>query len=305
MSQHSGSPSPALTWKWKNVATRLRIASMLVIAFFGVILVTLLSDLFRSREGDPDSGDVWMILMGLPMALSLFAAGCAGWHISRPNPRRICRIFQDVERPSLLVRLRRSSVAARVLLTLCAAWMLASAPWLTDFLDDPSGHARGAFISLLAQTFGPVIAIPFVVYGALSILHWKSAGLEIDRNGICVLSPLGRLAYDWDSIAGFYPNRGLGNRISIAVQDSRKHGAADPRENFLTRTEWIRTRYSRSLQTVHLQCEPAVTYQALQYYLRHADKREELGTEAGLERIRQGRFEDINKEINLHGDIIR
>lgn len=64
----------------------------------------------------------------------------------------------------------------------------------------------------------------------------------------------------------------------------------NPEESWLGRTDFFRRRRTR-IEVGYLAVNPALAFYALRFYHRHPELRSELGTQAGLERLRSGDLE--------------
>ncbi|MFF0352736.1 MULTISPECIES: hypothetical protein [Mycobacteriales] len=123
------------------------------------------------------------------------------------------------------------------------------------------------------------------VYGGWTIARWLRyrLGVRLGPEGLAVESGFTHQTTSWDDIAAIVPTEE--NRHRVVVVHSRD--LVTVRRTRLVRRGGATAGQIRVNATAH-RIDPALLYHLLQFYRADADRRRELGTETGLDRVQAG-----------------
>jgi len=138
--------------------------------------------------------------------------------------------------------------------------------------------------------YSPVLALyPVLLLLSPVVRKRRQLGLRLAPDGVYYYTWFGSCFFAWDWIREIRPHGGKGLAVDLVVREPIQR-PVNPEENWLGRTGFFRRRRTR-IEVGYLAVNPAVAFYALRFYHRHPELRSELGTEAGLERLRSGDLE--------------
>ncbi|WP_460524345.1 hypothetical protein [Flindersiella endophytica] len=167
-------------------------------------------------------------------------------------------------------------------------------PWLADDLAGVGGASGRAALAFFAQ-FGPYLTVFFVPYLFSYFIRGRHRmGVGLSTEGVyhwswfgCVFTPWEKLRYV-TAVSG----RRLGMiKIHLGYDEDDLSAGHVPEENWLAQFSMFRdSRWMNHVGAGHLAIHPALAYWALTFYLEHPERREELGTQAAIDRFRRVDF---------------
>jgi len=187
---------------------------------------------------------------------------------------------------------------------LAAAALLVAAPILADAIPS-DGSSRNDWFQRAAP-YMPFVAIYFGAYLLSPLMrkrHWLGIGLS--SAGVYHWSWFGCCFFRWEWISAVQATGksfGVGRHHILLTVAEPAHRSENREENWVSGFGFYRKKL-RTIPAGFLSVNPASCYYALHYYLRHPEKRDELGTDAALERMRTLDFPDIIAEIKRYGDV--
>lgn len=195
-----------------------------------------------------------------------------------------------VESTSNVAFMNQSRVVAMsylaLALTLAALFVLL--PTLVDQLSR-TGSWNDLRLRSLAG-YSPIFALYSVALLLSPVVRRRRPlGLGLSADGVYHWTWFGSCFFAWDWITEVSPAAGreLGVQLAVCEPDNR---SSNPEENWLGRASFFRRKKTR-IQVGYLAVNPAVAFYALRFYHRHPELRSELGTEAGVQRMRSGDLE--------------
>ncbi len=246
-----------------------------------VLLIVAVAVAFRSLLAGVLVGAGALLLFALAMVFPLSRP----LRVAQGQVRLPDTVVHGVQFP---VRLPRAAVVAwsffAVIFTVLAIGLAAMA------------FAKREFSSLIGTLvlggFATVFILAVVSY--LRRDRTNPPSVTIAESGIVVVGNAARFI-GWDAVAGIKAEVQTlmsgwwsirQNAITIEVQ-----GAGNPKRGRLRLfANVVVGNDNEAVRNVLMDSDPVVTYHALRYYWRNPDAREELGSEAAVERVRKGRF---------------
>jgi hypothetical protein len=153
--------------------------------------------------------------------------------------------------------------------------------------DDPSRSAQRLHL------LGPwmILFAPFPLLFLLSGLVRKRAemGLGLGPDGIYHWSWLGCSFYSWRAVVGLVAYNDRGAKVQLVAGANPAQEPTNLEENWFSKFDSVRKGNAKIAVTVFA-VHPALVYYALRFYHENPELRAELGTDAGVERIRRADF---------------
>ena len=172
------------------------------------------------------------------------------------------------------------------------------------FMREVDFSSRGEVFGLVGLILSPVIWLALVA-GLLvyvvgrAMVKWTRVGVGMDARGIYHWWWAGCSFYPWEEISDIELMRPIvGPSVRIVV--GKYAYEASSIETTIGRSPSVRRR-NRKLNLGSLRTHPGLAYQALFFYLRNPELREELEDERSVERMRRRDYGKIPLEIEMHG----
>jgi hypothetical protein len=159
--------------------------------------------------------------------------------------------------------------------------------------DDPSRSAQRLHM------LGPwmVLFAPFPLLFLLAGLVRKrpEMGLGLGSDGIYHWSWLGCSFYSWQALVGLVAYENRGPKVQVVAGANPEQESPSVEENWFSKFESVRKGNAKIAVTVFA-VHPVLVYYALRFYHENPELRVELGTDAGLRRIRQADFPGLTSD---------
>lgn len=173
-------------------------------------------------------------------------------------------------------------------------------PAIVDAIPN-DGSPRDTTVRLVAPFF-PIFALyPAGILLSRLIRKRGVLGIGLSSEGVYQWWWFGCSFFAWDSIDAVRAMEQSALAMGLDVRESAAR-PVNEEENVFGRWDYYR-RKRRKVLVGYLGVNPAVAYLALAFYLRHPELRDELGTDASVERIRRVEFAELVKEIEQYGDL--
>lgn len=194
------------------------------------------------------------------------------------------------ESATLLPYRRMSRVGMYAVVTCNTAMFLLAPIAAGQIPSDAAG--RGVIIFYVFALVAPFFAVLGIGFLGNRLIRKRSElGIGLGRNGIYHWSWLGGCFYPWKNVEKVLPSVQYGVPLIRLVPGRRWAPYGDLEENRFSERQWYLSKLAR-FGARGFSVDPAALLQILHFYHRHPELREELGTDAALERIRSADFAD-------------
>lgn len=170
--------------------------------------------------------------------------------------------------------------------------------------DGTSVRGRLYALSWISIQLSPVV-LTFLTFSGLAyvagrlFVRGQKIGLEMDSSGIYHWWWAGCSFFPWEEISDIQLMRpGAGPMVKLVT--GRYGYEANSAETRIGQSIKVR-RWARKLNLGGLRTHPGLVYQALFFYLRNPELRDELEDERSVERMRNRDYGKIPLEIDMHG----
>jgi len=282
---------------WESLVRKRRRAAVTIIPALVVLLVAC--GVFLIRIDEAPTGYLAFACLPLLLAGGFYghatAVNCRDLetslvsldHISGPEPDAVT-----------LAQSSRATVAYRLMVV---AGVLAVA-FLMFLADDITPYGAPAILVVkLAPLMPLLVVVPVATLFSRVVRKRKQLGLGLSPRGVYTWTWFGCCFFDWEWIADVRAIERRQLLIELDVHEPLQR-PLNPEENWIGQVDLFRRRRTK-IQAGFLAVNPAAAFYALCFYHRHPELRHELGTQAGVDRIRGLDFPDVYDEVRRYGDV--
>ena len=245
------------------------------------------------QDGDTRSGLAALAALLITVSAMVWFGGVYPWR----RDSSATALFHRQGR--LEIRASRSAYGALYAFCFIAGALCLLAPSIAG--ENPTASGRAARTLAALRPFFPYIAIlPLIVLFSFTVRKRMQLGLGLSVEGVYHWGLFGCCFFPWDAITDVRTTPGS-LRLILATEERRlRH--PNKEENWVARLGLIR-RNRHSVGIGSLGSHPVVPYYALYFYRRHPELRHELGSEAGLQRVREMNFPGLSEEVRRQGEL--
>lgn len=242
-----------------------------------------------------------LVTLFLSLAVLAYMSRVTPQNRSMGNPRAL--LPKGAQSNATTIPVRRDFVVLTYVLYLSGAIFFAVFPLAVEPNPTVVTHPRSNWVIFVAPVM-PLFSLYFLSYLVSPLIRKrKRMGLGLAADGIYHWTWFGCCFFRWEWITRMRPVGKFGYVIKLVPGDEPSDREPNDEENFASRIGSYRRTLGIRVVAGGLDCHPALAYYALQYYSRHPENREELGTDSAIKRMRQFDFGDVLHELLTYGDV--